>query len=44
MLVAWHPDIDSARTAWPNIERLWSRLRDHPLMKTLNTSHEMWPG
>ncbi|RUW58088.1 glutathione S-transferase family protein [Mesorhizobium sp. M7A.F.Ca.US.008.03.1.1] len=44
MLVAWHPDIDSARTAWPNIERLWSKLRGHPLMKTLNTSHEMWPG
>ncbi|AZO40444.1 glutathione S-transferase family protein [Mesorhizobium sp. M7D.F.Ca.US.005.01.1.1] len=44
MLVAWHPDVDSARTAWPNIERLWSKLRDNPLMKTLNTSHEMWPG
>lgn len=44
MLVAWHPDIDTARTAWPDIERLWARLRDHPLLKTLNTSHEMWPG
>ncbi|RUX97938.1 MULTISPECIES: glutathione S-transferase family protein [unclassified Mesorhizobium] len=44
MLVAWHPDVDKARTAWPNIERLWSKLRDNPLMKTLNTSHEMWPG
>jgi glutathione S-transferase len=44
MLVTWHPDVDSARTAWPNIERLWSKLRDNPLMKTLNTSHEMWPG
>ena len=44
MLIAWHPDIDSARTAWPNIERLWARLRAHPLMKTLNISHEMWPG
>ncbi|MCA0050095.1 glutathione S-transferase family protein [Mesorhizobium sp. B283B1A] len=44
MLVAWHPDIESARMAWPNIERLWARLRGHPLMKTLNTSHEMWPG
>lgn len=43
MLVAWHPDVDKARTAWPNIERLWARLRDHPLMKKLNTSHEMWP-
>ncbi|TJX24735.1 MAG: glutathione S-transferase family protein, partial [Mesorhizobium sp.] len=44
MLVAWHPDIDRARAAWPDIERLWARLRQHPLMKTLNTSHEMWPA
>jgi len=44
MLVAWHPDIDRARAAWPDIERLWSRLRAHPLMKTLNASHEMWPA
>jgi len=44
MLVAWHPDIDTARAAWPDIERLWARLRGHPLLKTLNTSHEMWPG
>lgn len=44
MLVAWHPDAERARTTWPDIERLWSKLRQHPLMKTLNTSHEMWPG
>ena len=44
MLVAWHPDVDKARATWPNIERLWAGLRDHPLMKKLNTSHEMWPG
>jgi glutathione S-transferase len=44
MLIAWHPDIENARTAWPNIERNWARLRAHPLLKTLNTSHEMWPG
>ncbi|MER8748482.1 glutathione S-transferase family protein [Mesorhizobium sp. M1050] len=44
MLVAWHPDAERARTTWPDIERLWSKLREHPLMKTLNTSHEMWPG
>jgi glutathione S-transferase len=43
MLVAWHPDIDKARAAWPNIERLWAGLREHPLIKKLNTSHEMWP-
>jgi glutathione S-transferase len=44
MLVAWHPDIDKARADWPNIERLWSVLRAHPLMKRLNTAHEMWPA
>jgi glutathione S-transferase len=44
MLVAWHPDSGKARTAWPDIERLWAKLREHPLMKTLNASHEMWPG
>ncbi|TGQ81039.1 glutathione S-transferase family protein [Mesorhizobium sp. M8A.F.Ca.ET.207.01.1.1] len=44
MLVAWHPDIDKARAAWPDIERLWARLREHPLMRTLNASHEMWPA
>jgi glutathione S-transferase len=44
MLVAWHPDADEARAAWPDIERLWSKLRENPLMKTLNTSHEMWPS
>ncbi len=44
MLVAWHPDMDRARAGWPNIERLWAALRAHPLMKRLNTTHEMWPG
>ncbi|TPI28085.1 glutathione S-transferase family protein [Mesorhizobium sp. B3-2-1] len=44
MLVAWHPDIDRARAAWPDIERLWARLREHPILKTLNTSHGMWPA
>ncbi|MFD1981945.1 glutathione S-transferase family protein [Mesorhizobium newzealandense] len=44
MLVAWHPDADRARAAWPNVERLWAGLREHPLMMTLNTSHEMWPA
>ena len=44
MLVAWHPDIDKARADWPNIERLWSVLRAHPLMTRLNTAHEMWPA
>lgn len=44
MLMAWHPNVDKARATWPNVERLWLTLRAHPLMKKLNTSHEMWPG
>jgi glutathione S-transferase len=44
MLVAWHPDIERARKAWPNIERLWARLREDALMRKLNASHEMWPS
>jgi len=43
MLVAWHPEVERARKAWPNIERLWARLRQHDLMRKLNASHEMWP-
>ncbi|BCG91889.1 glutathione S-transferase family protein [Mesorhizobium sp. 131-2-1] len=43
MLVAWHPDVERARTAWPNVERLWGKLRDDALMRKLNASHEMWP-
>ncbi|RVD54775.1 glutathione S-transferase family protein [Mesorhizobium sp. M2D.F.Ca.ET.185.01.1.1] len=43
MLVAWHPDIEKARSAWPNIERLWARLRQYELIRKLNASHEMWP-
>ena len=43
MLVAWHPDTEKARTAWPNVECLWSGLRRHELMQRLNASHEMWP-
>jgi glutathione S-transferase len=44
MLVAWHPDPVKARAAWPDTERLWAKLREHPLVTTLNTSHEMWPA
>jgi len=43
MLVAWHPDVEKARNAWPNVERLWAKLRQHELMRKLNASHEMWP-
>ncbi|TGS78415.1 glutathione S-transferase family protein, partial [Mesorhizobium sp. M3A.F.Ca.ET.175.01.1.1] len=43
MLVAWHPDIEKARSAWPNIERLWARLRQYELIRKLNASHEMLP-
>jgi len=42
MLVAWHPDVGRARTAWPNVERLWGKLREDALMRKLNASHEMW--
>ena len=44
MLIAWHPEVEIVRTAWPNIERLWAELRQHPVMKKLNTSHDMWPA
>lgn len=44
MLIAWHPEVEKVRTAWPNIERLWAGLREHPVMRKLNTSHDMWPA
>lgn len=44
MLVAWHPDAEKARTAWPGIQRVWARLREHPVISRLNASHEMWPA
>ncbi|RJT34136.1 glutathione S-transferase family protein [Mesorhizobium waimense] len=44
MLVAWHPEVEKARAAWPDIERLWARLRDHELIKKLNAAHDMWPA
>ncbi|MER8436718.1 glutathione S-transferase family protein [Mesorhizobium sp. M1312] len=43
MLVAWHPQIEKVPTARPNIERLWAKLREHQVMRTLNASHAMWP-
>ena len=43
MLVAWHPDVEKAHVAWPDMERLWARLRDHELMQKLNVAHDMWP-
>jgi len=42
MLVAWHPEIGKVAAAWPDIERLWARLRDHDLMRKLNAAHAMW--
>lgn len=44
MLVAWHPEIEKIRTTWPNIERLWAKLREHQVMRELNASHAMWPA
>ncbi|RVD22345.1 glutathione S-transferase family protein [Mesorhizobium sp. M4B.F.Ca.ET.017.02.2.1] len=42
MLVAWHPEIGKVAAAWPDIERLWARLRDHDLIRKLNAAHAMW--
>lgn len=44
MLVAWHPEVGKVRTAWPNIERLWAKLREHQVTRKLNASHAMWPA
>lgn len=44
MLVAWHPKVEKVPSAWPNIERLWARLREHQVMRKLNASHAMWPA
>lgn len=44
MLVAWHPEVAKVPTAWPNIERLWAKLREHRVIKRLNASHDMWPA
>ena len=44
MLIAWHPEVEKVQITWPNIERLWAELRQHPVMKKLNTSHDMWPA
>jgi len=43
MLVAWHPEQEKTRAAWPNVERLWERLRQHEVVRKLNASHAMWP-
>ncbi|RWF27855.1 MULTISPECIES: glutathione S-transferase family protein [unclassified Mesorhizobium] len=42
MLAAWHPEIGKVAAAWPDIERLWARLRDHDLIRKLNAAHAMW--
>ncbi|MER8427552.1 glutathione S-transferase family protein [Mesorhizobium sp. M1403] len=44
MLVAWHPEVAKVPTTWPNIERLWAKLREHRVIKRLNASHDMWPA
>ncbi|NGO54891.1 glutathione S-transferase family protein [Allomesorhizobium camelthorni] len=44
MLVAWHPQVEKVPSSWPNIERLWAGLREHQVMRKLNTSHAMWPA
>lgn len=42
MLYCWHPDMEGARLAYPNIERLAVRLRAEPLLARLNVAHDMW--
>jgi glutathione S-transferase len=42
MLFSWHPEVERAREAWKNIERVCAVLRDQPLIKRLNVRHEMW--
>ncbi|PLP59450.1 glutathione S-transferase family protein [Mesorhizobium loti] len=44
MLVCWYPDLDKARAAWPNVERVCARLRADPMLAALNETHEMWPA
>jgi glutathione S-transferase len=42
MLFSWHPEMERARAALPNVERVCAALRGHPVMKGLNARHEMW--
>ena len=42
MLYSWHPQPEQARAALPNIERLCSGLRQHPVLGVLNAEHAMW--
>lgn len=42
MLFSWHPEMERARAAWKNIERVCAELRAHPVMRELNARHEMW--
>ena len=44
MLIAWHPEVEKVQITWPNIERLWAGLREHPVIRKLNASHDMWPA
>lgn len=43
MLVCWYPDLDKARGAWPNVERVCAGLRADPMLAALNKQHGMWP-
>lgn len=42
MLFQWHPDVASARQRWPNIERICTKLRETPVLRKLNATHDMW--
>ena len=42
MLAHWHPVDDRPRAEWVNIVGLCERLKAHPVIAKLNTSHRMW--
>jgi glutathione S-transferase len=42
MLFSWHPEIERAKQAFANVERLCAKLRAEPVLARLNQRHEMW--
>lgn len=42
MLAYWHPETGKLARTWPNVERLCARVRQVPVVRELNASHEMW--
>lgn len=42
MLAHWHPEAGKVAATWANVERVCVAQRDIPVIRDLNTSHEMW--